>query len=111
MSLSHMEFIARRSGELQFSHCNRASAEPNEAILPRFGRVAFNAIDFRFADPKRPMAHVEVLDGERYLLGGAHPGEEAKLIVVALRLAPVLVDCGDQDLGILDSEWRRGTCC
>nr|WP_232831110.1 hypothetical protein [Peristeroidobacter agariperforans] len=42
------------------------------------------------------------------MLRGTQAREETKLIIVALRLAPITVDRSDQRFGLLNREWIRG---
>src|ERR1700693_769301 len=46
--------------ELTLRHGQSARAEPNQAVLPRLSRVSLHAMDFRFADPQRPVFHVQI---------------------------------------------------
>lgn len=73
-------------------------------ILTRFRRVFVDACDTCFVDSERPASNVEVRDLESNLCGGSQPGEEPKLVIVALRLAPIAVDGSDQRLGLLNPE-------
>jgi hypothetical protein len=55
-----------------------------------------------FIDCERPAPDVQIGHEEGDLLRRAHPGEEPELIVVALCLTPIPVDCGDERFHFLD---------
>src|SRR5438045_3907614 len=50
------------------------------------------------------MARVVVGDDQGDLFGGSKSGEESQLIIVAMRFAPVVMEGGDEGLGVLNTE-------
>lgn len=56
-------------------------------------------------DAQRTARGVEIIEHQRDLFRWTQPGEEPKLVVVALRFSPIAMDCGDQCLRLLDPEW------
>jgi len=79
-----------------------SSAQRDPPILSRLGRVLVDSRDTRLIDFERPVRDVEISHEESYLLGRVHPGEEPEFIVVALCVAPIPVDSGDERLRFLD---------
>jgi hypothetical protein len=70
-------------------HGPRGPAELHATVLTDLGAIAMDPGDARLRDPQRTVDSVVVAEDERNLLGRAQSGEEAELIVVALRFTPV----------------------
>src|SRR5258708_26530032 len=75
------------------------------AILTGVGRVLVNRRPTRFSDAQHSPRNPNIGDHKRDLFGGPHSREEPELIIVALRLAPIAMDRGDERLRLLDIEW------
>ncbi|HYL60098.1 MAG TPA: hypothetical protein VEU51_14605 [Candidatus Acidoferrales bacterium] len=90
--------------EMALEHLQRPRAELNQPIRRGLGPVLVARHDTRLADADLGLGDIAVTDEQRDLLGRPQAREEPKLIVVALRFAPVSMDGGDQGLGLLDAE-------
>jgi hypothetical protein len=91
--------------ELAIKDLQRPRARGNPSIFASFRGIPVDAGHTRLVDTKGTPRGVEVCDRQRNLFGGAHAGEKSELVVVALRFTPLVMDCGDQRLGVLNPEW------
>lgn len=94
---------------MALEHFERARAELNEAIGAGLGTVLVARHDARLGDVHLALCDVTVGHQQGNLFGGSQAREEAKLIVVALGLAPIFVDRRDQRLGLLNAEGINGS--
>jgi hypothetical protein len=51
------------------------------------------------------LREIAVIHFERNFFGGSQAGKESKLVVVALRFTPIVVNRRDERLGFLDRKW------
>ena len=90
--------------ELTLDDGDRTWTHPEAAILSGLRDILINPKDTSFGDTQHAMSCIGVCYDESNFFGRAEPGEEAKLIIVALGFAPILMDGSNQDLCILDTE-------
>lgn len=90
--------------QLPAKHRHRPRTQLKRAMHAGLRRCAIDARDPRLAHAQRAALGVEVRHRECDLFRGPKAREEADLFVVGLRLAPVLAECGDQRLGLVDPE-------
>ena len=92
---------ARAQVKVSCQNGKRPRAEFDASIFAGLGLAPIDAMDSSLVDADNTMDEVEVRENEGNLLRGPQSREEPKLIVVALRLAPIAVNGGDQRLGIV----------
>jgi hypothetical protein len=68
------------------------------------GAILVDAIDARLGDTQDPVWSIVVRDDQRNLLRRPQSCKEAELVIVPLSFTPIGVECGDQDLGVLNAE-------
>jgi hypothetical protein len=90
--------------ELALEHGSGARVERDTAVLRDLGAVSIDAGDPGLGDAEDAVRGIVIVDHQGNLFGRAQAREEAELIVVALRLAPVAVNRGDKGFRILDAE-------
>ena len=90
--------------ELATQDIQRSCGQLHPPIFTGLGRVFVNPRNPGLSDLKRPPGRIKIRNQERDLLRGAHSGEEAELIVVALPFAPIPTDCGDECFCVLNGE-------
>jgi len=100
------EVLAQR--ELPVQYLQRSLTEFYSAVLAGLGGILVDAADPRFIDRKCLLCRIEIRHDDGNLLGRTQSCEEPELVVVSLRLAPVLMDSGNDCLGILNAEGVNG---
>lgn len=81
-----------------------ARTQLHAAVFARLGLVPIDAGDSGFVDADDSVRQIDVREHEGDLLGRSEPSEKAKLIVVALGLTPLVMDRGDERLGVVHGE-------
>src|SRR5688572_2285582 len=89
-------------GELALQYRDGARAERDNAVLAGLRTVLVARHHARLRDCNSSSLEIAVGQQERDLLGRAQSREEPKLVVVALRLAPIVSNRGDERFGIVD---------
>lgn len=90
--------------ELTLQHGDGARTELDNPVLAGLGRILVDPVDSGFGNRQGSSDFIEVPYFQGNLLRGPKPGEESKLVEVALWLTPISMDRGNESLGILDSE-------
>lgn len=86
----------------------RSRTEFDSTVLAGLGGVLVDTADACFADRQRAARRIEIRHEEGDLFGRTQSGEESELVVVPLSLAPMLMDGGDDRLGVQKGRWSRG---
>ena len=79
----------------------RSGAEFDASILAGLGLASIDAMDSSLVDTDNAMDEVDIGENEGNFFRGPQSREEPKLVVVALRLAPIAMNGGNQRLGIV----------
>jgi hypothetical protein len=79
-------------------------AQHDPPVFPSLRLTSVDAGDPRLVHTDDPVHEIEVRQNKRNLFGRPHSGEESELIIVALSLAPVATDCGNQCFRILHTK-------
>ena len=100
------------------SHCPEACSQPemppqngqrtrtelDAPVIARFGLAPIDAGHSGFVDTDGPVDEIHIVEDQCNLLGWSESCEKPKLIVVALGFAPILVDAGNESLGVVNTE-------
>ena len=90
--------------QLPLDHCNGSPAQFDPTVLMSLGAIRVDAVDARLGDTQDPVCSVVVGNDERDLFRWTQTGEESELVIVALGLAPIRMQRGDQHFRIVDAE-------
>nr|WP_246433670.1 hypothetical protein [Povalibacter uvarum] len=90
--------------ELALQDFERPRTELDDPILTRLRAILVARHHARLRHADLALHEIAVGDEQGDLLGRTEPREEPELIVVALRLAPIRVDAGNDCLRLIDGE-------
>ena len=89
---------------LAFQHGERTWAQQDATVFTRLRRVLVESPNARLVDYQCAQSCIEVIDDQCDLFGGSQSGEETKLVIVTLYLAPISMNGRDERLGLLNGE-------
>jgi hypothetical protein len=90
--------------QLPLENRQRSWAQHDPPVFPSLRLTTVYAGDPRLVHADGPVLEIEVRQNKSNLFGRPHASEESELIIVALSLVPVAMDCGNQCFRILHTK-------